>query len=124
MIRRPPRSTLDRSSAASDVYKRQDCPYCHAFAPTLAAFQARHGIQVVAISVDGGPLPSFPNARPDNGIATALKVSQVPAVFLAQPFTGKISPIGFGVLSESQLLERIATAVSFTHLTLPTRVLG
>ena len=26
-----------------------------------------------------------------------------------QPFTGKISPIGFGVLSESQLLERIAT---------------
>ena len=26
MIRRPPRSTLDRSSAASDVYKRQDRP--------------------------------------------------------------------------------------------------
>ena len=26
MIRRPPRSTLDRSSAASDVYKRQDAP--------------------------------------------------------------------------------------------------
>ena len=27
MIRRPPRSTLDRSSAASDVYKRQ--PFNH-----------------------------------------------------------------------------------------------
>ena len=27
MIRRPPRSTLDRSSAASDVYKRQDLKY-------------------------------------------------------------------------------------------------
>ena len=26
MIRRPPRSTLDRSSAASDVYKRQTIP--------------------------------------------------------------------------------------------------
>jgi conjugal transfer pilus assembly protein TraF len=108
---------VDRSRAIADLGKdhvlfffyRSDCPYCHAFAPTLAAFQARHGIQVVAISVDGGPLPSFPNARPDNGIATTLKVNQVPAVFLAQPFTGKISPIGFGVLSESQLLERIAT---------------
>ena len=27
MIRRPPRSTLDRSSAASDVYKRQGLDY-------------------------------------------------------------------------------------------------
>ena len=27
MIRRPPRSTLDRSSAASDVYKRQTYEY-------------------------------------------------------------------------------------------------
>jgi thiol-disulfide isomerase/thioredoxin len=41
---------------------RSDCPYCHAFAPTLEAFQARHGIQVVAISVDGGPMPGFPDA--------------------------------------------------------------
>ena len=106
----------DRSRSIAELGKdhvlfffyRSDCPYCHAFAPTLADFQARHGIQVVAISVDGGPMPGFPNARADNGIATTLKVTQVPAVFLAQPFTGKITPIGFGVLSESQLLERIA----------------
>ena len=87
---------------------RGDCPYCHAFAPTLEAFQARHGIKVMAISVDGGAMPGFPDARRDNGIATTLKVSQVPAVYLAQPYTGKITPIGFGVLSEAQLLERIA----------------
>jgi conjugal transfer pilus assembly protein TraF len=87
---------------------RGDCPYCHAFAPTLETFQARHGIRVVAVSVDGGTMPGFPEARRDNGIATTLKVSQVPAVYLAQPFTGKITPIGFGVLSEAQLLERIA----------------
>lgn len=89
-------------------FYRADCPYCHAFAPTLEAFQARHGIKVVAIGVDGGPIRGFPDARADNGIATTLKVTQVPAVFLAQPFTGKITPIGFGVLSEAQLLERIA----------------
>src|SRR5678815_5056291 len=29
MIRRPPRSTLDRSSAASDVYKRQILTHAH-----------------------------------------------------------------------------------------------
>jgi len=91
---------------------RSDCPYCHAFAPTLEAFQARHGIKVVAISVDGGPMPGFADARLDNGIATTLRVSQVPAVYLAQPFTGKITPIGFGVLSESQLVERISMAAA------------
>jgi len=87
---------------------RGDCPYCHAFAPTLQAFQARHGIRVVAVSVDGGSMPGFADARRDNGISRTLQVSQVPAVYLAQPFTGVITPIGFGVLSEAQLLERIA----------------
>src|SRR5664279_6322676 len=32
MIRRPPRSTLSSSSAASDVYKRQHYPHAPAFA--------------------------------------------------------------------------------------------
>ena len=91
---------------------RSDCPYCHAFAPTLEAFQARYGIQIVPVSVDGKGLPNFPNFRRDNGIARTLQVTQVPAVYLAEPFTGKITPIGFGVLSESQLLERIATVAS------------
>ena len=91
---------------------RSDCPYCHAFAPTLAAFEARHGIKVVAISVDGGSMPGFADARRDNGIAATLKVTQVPAVYLAQPYTGKITPIGFGVLSEAELVERIATVAT------------
>lgn len=88
---------------------RSDCPYCHAFAPILASFQSRYHIRVVGVSVDGGPMPGFPDAKTDNGIAHTLNVTQVPAVFLAQPFTGQITPVGFGVLSESQLLERIAT---------------
>ena len=43
MIRRPPRSTLDRSSAASDVYKRQLFLFVHALetAETGVAGDAR-----------------------------------------------------------------------------------
>ena len=37
MIRRPPRSTLDRSSAASDVYKRQELEAALGFANRVAA---------------------------------------------------------------------------------------
>ena len=83
-----------------------------AFQLALEAFQARHGIQIVPISVDGGGLPTFTQYRRDNGISRTLQVTQVPAVFLAEPFTGKITPIGFGVLSESQLIERIATVTA------------
>ena len=108
--------SVERSRSIADLgrdhvlifFFRSDCPYCHAFAPTLAAFEARFGIKVEAVSVDGGSMPGFAGARRDNGIATALRVTQVPAVYLAQPFTGRITPIGFGVLSESQLLERIS----------------
>lgn len=91
---------------------RGDCKYCHAYAPTLAEFQAKRGIRVLAISVDGGTLPEFPDPKMDNGIASNLKVSQVPATFLAHPRSGKIVPIGFGVLSEGQLVERIVTVTN------------
>lgn len=87
---------------------RSDCPYCQAFAPIIEAFETRYGMQVVAVSLDGGSLPGFPVPRIDNGISRTLNVTHVPATFLAQPATGQIVPVGFGVLSESQLLERIA----------------
>jgi conjugal transfer pilus assembly protein TraF len=114
------RQMRDRAAAVTALgrdhvlffFFRSDCPYCHAFAPILREFRIRHGIQVIAVSLDGGPMPGFPGARLDNGIATALKVEQVPAVFLAQPSTRKIAPIGFGVLSESQLLERLSIVAS------------
>jgi conjugal transfer pilus assembly protein TraF len=86
---------------------RSDCPYCHQFAPLLRDFEAKFGLKIVPISVDGGGLPEFRNPRVDNGIARTLEVRQVPALFLAEPSGGKITPIGYGVLSESELLERI-----------------
>ena len=112
--------SADRSRSVSALaadhvllfFFRGDCPYCHAFAPTLQAFQQRHGLKVLAVSLDGGSLPGFADQRMDNGIARSLHVTQVPALFLAQPFTGTLTPIGFGVLSEAQLLERIALAAA------------
>ena len=87
---------------------RSDCPYCHQFGPYLKDFEAKFGLTVVPISVDGGPLlPAFPNPRIDNGIARTLDVREVPALFLVEPASGRIVPIGYGVLSESELLERL-----------------
>ena len=105
----------ERSSALANLgsdhilmfFFRGDCPYCHAYGPVLRAFSTKYRIQVLPVSLDGGAVPGFTNARTDNGTAATLNVKQVPALFLAQPITGKIMPVGFGVLSEGQLVERI-----------------
>jgi conjugal transfer pilus assembly protein TraF len=103
---------------------RGDCPYCHAFAPTLDAFRTRHGLKVLAVSLDGGALPGFADARRDNGIATTLKVMQVPALYLARPAAGVVTPIGQGVLSSAQLLERLSAAASPQASQRPTELLA
>ena len=48
--RRPPRSTLDRSSAASDVYKRQDIP-CRISQRRRKGFRRKVRQQVVRVKV-------------------------------------------------------------------------
>lgn len=91
---------------------RSDCKFCHAFGPIVESFSKRYGIKVLPVSLDGGPIPGFQEFRTDNGISKSLSIKNVPAVFLAQPFTGQITTIGFGVLSETELLERITTVTS------------
>ena len=88
---------------------RSDCPFCHRFAPILKRFEQEFGMTVLAVSLDGAALPEYPNAQPDNGIAARLNPSAVPALYLTAPTTREIQPVGFGLMSLSELIERIAT---------------
>ena len=54
MIRRPPRSTLDRSSAASDVYKRQPVMYQVGDAGVVTLDTAGDVLAVVAATPSAG----------------------------------------------------------------------
>lgn len=87
---------------------RGDCPFCHRFAPILKRFAQDFGMTVLAVSLDGGTLPEYPDARPDNGIAARLHASAVPALYLTAPATRQIQAVGFGLMSMSELVERIA----------------
>ena len=57
----------------------------------------------------GGPLEGWPEAVPDNGRAARLGLAggPLPAVALFDTATGGVQPVGFGVLAEDQLAERI-----------------
>ena len=87
---------------------RSDCPYCHKFAPILKRFEQEFGMMVFPVSLDGRGLPEYPNPQLDNGVATRLNASVVPALYLTAPSKRQIRPVGFGVMALTELVERIA----------------
>ena len=87
---------------------RGDCPHCHRFAPILKRFEQEFGFTVLAISMDGRAIPEYPDAQPDNGMAARLNATAVPALYLIAPTTRQIVAVGFGVMSMTDLVERIA----------------
>lgn len=98
---------LVRNGAGLFFIFSSTCPYCQQMAPTLKRFEQMYGMEVFPITMDGGTFKEFPNARPDNGISQSLGVETVPAIFLASPRDKKIAPIGYGVISISEIVERI-----------------
>ena len=87
------------------------CGGCRVFGPLLRAFAQRHGLDVLAVSLNGEPLEGWPEAVPDNGRAARLGLAgtPVPAVVLFDTQTKRVMPVGFGVMAEDQLAERIFT---------------
>lgn len=83
------------------------CNYCHTQASILREFGRRYGIKILAISLDGSVLPDFPDAVPDNGLSARLGVSVTPAIFMVNPRNQDIAPVGYGLLTEADLLQRI-----------------
>ena len=93
MIRRPPRSTQSRSSAASDVYKRQDVTVAH-----------KHGW---AYEVDDGYIHTIADA----GIVYTPGGDYVLSIFAYHPVQAVFEPV-------NQLFAKLSQAVySYYNLT-------
>ena len=95
------------------------CAGCRVFGPLLRAFALRHRLDVLAVTVTGEPLEGWPEAVPDDGRTESLGLagSPLPAVVLFDTATEQVIPVGFGVLAEDQLAERIfaLTALESGH---------
>ena len=85
------------------------CAGCRVFGPLLRAFALRHRLDVLAVSMTGEALEGWPEAVPDDGRTESLGLagSPLPAVVLFDTATQEVLPVGFGVLAEDQLAERI-----------------
>ena len=85
------------------------CAGCKVFGPLLRAFAMRHGLDVLAVSLSGEALEGWPEAVADNGRAARLGLGDapVPALVLFDSETKRVIPVGFGVMAEDQMAERI-----------------
>jgi conjugal transfer pilus assembly protein TraF len=88
---------------------RGDCPHCHRYSPILKDFQQKYGINIMAVSMDGGSLPEWDKFMVNHGqiARMGIDVQQVPTTLLFDKTTRKVIMIGSGVLSHSDLEERI-----------------
>ena len=107
----------ERDAALSNLSERygliylghEGCAGCRVFGPLLRAFSSRHGLDVLAVSMSGGPLEGWPDAVPDAGRAARLGLAGVPlpAVVLFDSESREVLPVAFGVVAEDQLAERL-----------------
>lgn len=92
-------------------FARSDCDFCHDQAPVLKAFSKSSGMPVLTVTLDGKPIPMFPDAKPDNGISMLASngngIQIVPAIFLIDRKTQQMIPLGTGVVAGEELAERI-----------------
>ncbi len=70
-------------------------------------FSARYQITVIPVTTDGISLPEFPNSHSDQGQAAGLHVTMEPTLFIVDPYSQQIIPVGFGLMSEDDLRARI-----------------
>lgn len=103
---------------------RGDCGPCHAQAPIFVEMQRNYGINVLAVSMDGGRIPGFENAKRDNGISKRLTggrgVEMTPMSFLVSRDLSEIKMLGAGILAEDEILNRIRLIKTRTPETLYT----
>jgi conjugal transfer pilus assembly protein TraF len=99
-------------------FARSDCAFCHDMAPVLKSFSQNTGLPILAVSLDGRPIPMFPDAKPDNGIAMMASggngIQTVPALFLVDRKTQQMIPLGVGVMAADDLSERIRVLTTTT----------
>lgn len=88
---------------------RSDCHFCHAYSPIIQSFAAKYSLNIIPVSMDGGSMPGWSKILTNQGQIErmGIEVKSVPATILFDKQTRKIIPVGFGIMSHSDLEERI-----------------
>lgn len=85
------------------------CGACEVFSPIVRSLSDKYHLSVLPVSMDGGPTPAFPRYVVNQGQyeKMGLEGGQVPALVLFDTYLKKPIPIGYGVMAEDEVLQRI-----------------
>lgn len=98
---------------------KNDCPYCHQFAPIIKEFveEYKFDIKVIAkhgLPLDGGFIAEFPEAVTDNGTIAKLNPEGIyPCLLLVNPHTREVIPVAKGLINSDQLKENLSVIIQF-----------
>ncbi|WP_237761223.1 type-F conjugative transfer system pilin assembly thiol-disulfide isomerase TrbB [Legionella cherrii] len=97
------------------LFYGSQCPHCKQFAPILQRWAARNKAEVLPLSLDNQPLPGFPKFLPATtewiNAAFGGNTINYPALFVVNPNTKALYPVGFGSMTEAELNDRIKTLI-------------
>ncbi len=109
----------DRSATMAALAKRygvyyfyaSTCGACDVFAPILKSLSDQYDLSVLPVSMDGGRSGAFPTFVVNTGQYEKMGLSgnQVPALVLFDTLTHRPVPIGYGIMSADEVIERIFT---------------
>lgn len=100
------------------LFYMSSCPHCQRFDPILQSFSAQNHVPVLAYTLDGKSLPSFPNSvNPNQSELLKFfpdKNPVVPTLFLMDEANHKIYPVLQGEATMDQLSMRFSQITSET----------
>lgn len=108
---------IDRQQTMSELSQRygvfyfysSSCSACQVFSPIMRSISEQYGLEVLAVSMDGGANDAFPNFVVDTGQyqRMGLQGGQVPALVLFDTQTKQPIPIGYGLMAADEVMQRI-----------------
>ena len=90
------------------------CGACEIFAPLVRSLTDKYHLSVLPVSMDGGATRAFPRYVVNQGQyeKMGLEGGQVPALVLFDTYLKKPIPIGYGIMAEDEVINRIFTLTS------------
>lgn len=91
------------------VTDEKTCPLCAKELEVIKLIEKNYGITPLVVAKDGSKHPLYPDAQPDRGQLRALGLDAHPTPFIAlvEPRSGRVEPLGSGLLTEDVILERV-----------------